>query len=182
MQHFRVGLYRSHCRRVAYLCKHGPCSVCWMPRRFDRASRVCVCMFWTVTAWSLCFSRWGQDHCQRILQTVSWHTRHSPDLKTFPQGRKKEGKIKMVPKQIRLLLLWSWLKGVWGHLVVVLVQGMEMPCTKKAKRSLLFKTVDLVLKTVCIENVIILLGNSLKLSLSRLIHKGWLVCCFPSNY
>lgn len=69
-------LLSKHCRRVAHLCKHGPCSV-----GLD-ASSLCVgregwCLdVWTVTAWSFCFLTLGQDHCQPIanVQTMTHQT------------------------------------------------------------------------------------------------------------
>lgn len=48
MQHLDFVLTK-HCRRVAYLCKHGPCSVCplaSMTRRFVWVMKAFVCMFW----------------------------------------------------------------------------------------------------------------------------------------
>lgn len=49
-------LLTKHCRRVAYLCKHGPCSVGLDASTlcFGQES-LCVCMFLTPTAWPFCF-------------------------------------------------------------------------------------------------------------------------------
>lgn len=96
----------KHCRRVAYLCKHGPCSV-----GFD-ASSLCLCLFWTATAWSFRFLTLGKDRYQPFVQTTHWNTLCFHYLwylnkRHFHKG--KSGKLKWSPNK------WVFFLSGCGH-------------------------------------------------------------------